>query len=83
MMTRILVPYFFIEAALGNTAIAKLEAARAERDSTIAATKTAEDALVAESGRLAHDRAELRALRRGHLGVCSVRRNWYRFFDAA
>ena len=29
MMTRILVPYFFIEAALGNTAIAKLEAARA------------------------------------------------------
>ena len=64
MMTRILVPYFFIEAALGNTAIAKLEAARAERDSTIAATKTAEDALVAESGRLAHDRAELRALKK-------------------
>ena len=31
---------------------------------------------VAESGQ--ESRAELRALKRGHLGACSVRRNWYR-----
>ena len=32
---------------------------------------------VAESGRQRRW-AELRALKRGHLGACSVRRNWYR-----
>ena len=28
-------------------------------------------------------RAQLRALKRGHLGACSVRRNWYRSVNAA
>ena len=41
-----------------------------------------EQAKVAESGRQ-RSRAELRALKREHLGACSVRRNWYRSLDAA
>ena len=38
--------------------------------------------LVAESGRWL-SRAQLRALKSGHLGACSVRRNWYRSLNAA
>ena len=34
-------------------------------------------AVVAESGR-GNGRAQLRALKREHLGACSVRRSWYR-----
>ena len=39
--------------------------------------------LVPETSRGNGRDAQRRALKRGHLGACSVRRNWYRSLDAA